>query len=366
MRPSGGRTSSMSSSGLEVNRPSLYGSKSSHIIPSPHQTILRVSKPIQTSVSPPFFPPLPRKYPKQELLTRHVFLEILLVIDSLNPPSSPSSSSCIPLPLFLSSLVASPTISLVSLYHLDLPSFDPPQNPYEPDPLTVLAHLATAILRVSSLAQDVARRRARDRSLPEPEWGLREGREGVLMGLKRAALGLGDVGGGKNNTNGDGDHRAISGNNTPAWLDDSLVLEMELRRRSGRAVIESFVLSVPPSSSLPSRADSQTETAATQPPIPTAISKITILSDHPAFIRPEDVNDTTPSHQHSHDVAAGHDDETPSSTFSLGLTDKQRRDRENIVLPYFDAQTDIGAGEGGRILYEMGREDDFDDEEDEI
>jgi elongator complex protein 5 len=59
-------------------------------------------------------------------------------------------------------------------------------------------------------------------------------------------------------------------------------------------------------------------------------------------------------------------DEEPESTFNLGLTDKQRKDREGIVLPYFDAQTDIGAGQGGRILYEMGREDDFDDEEDEI
>lgn len=37
-----------------------------------------------------------------------------------------------------------------------------------------------------------------------------------------------------------------------------------------------------------------------------------------------------------------------------------------MVLPYFDAQTEIGGGEGGRILYEMGREDDFDEEEDEI
>lgn len=60
------------------------------------------------------------------------------------------------------------------------------------------------------------------------------------------------------------------------------------------------------------------------------------------------------------------DAEEPESTFSLGLTEKQRRDREGIMLPYFDAQTDIGAGEGGRILYEMGREDDFDEEEDEI
>ena len=35
------------------------------------------------------------------------------------------------------------------------------------------------------------------------------------------------------------------------------------------------------------------------------------------------------------------------------------------MLPYFDAQSEEG-GVGGRILYDMGAEDDFDDEEDEI
>lgn len=67
----------------------------------------------------------------------------------------------------------------------------------------------------------------------------------------------------------------------------------------------------------------------------------------------------------------GQDPEDMATTFNLGLTEKQKRDRENVVLPYFDAQKDgggSGAGEGGRILYDMGDEDreDFDDEEDEI
>lgn len=70
-------------------------------------------------------------------------------------------------------------------------------------------------------------------------------------------------------------------------------------------------------------------------------------------------------------AGAGNGDEDAEgmeSTFSLGLTEKQRRDREGVVLPYFDAQKGEGPGEGGRILYEMGDEDreDFDDEEDEI
>ena len=57
------------------------------------------------------------------------------------------------------------------------------------------------------------------------------------------------------------------------------------------------------------------------------------------------------------------------ATFELGLSAKQRRDREGVVLPYYDAQQREGGaagGEGGRILYEMGVEDDFDEEEDEV
>jgi elongator complex protein 5 len=57
--------------------------------------------------------------------------------------------------------------------------------------------------------------------------------------------------------------------------------------------------------------------------------------------------------------------DTEDSTFALGLTAKQRADREGVVLPYVDAQKGHG-GEGGRIFYDMGPEDDFDEEEDEI
>jgi hypothetical protein len=89
---------------------------------------------------------------------------------------------------------------------------------------------------------------------------------------------------------------------------------------------------------------------------------IIVMEDHPLFAAARDPREDEAG---SKGDDSG-DDDTPTSTFNLGLTDKQRRDREGVVLPYFDAQTDIGAGEGGRILYDMGREDDFDDEEDEI
>lgn len=122
---------------------------------------------------------------------------------------------------------------------------------------------------------------------------------------------------------------------------NGVVLEMEMRRRSGRAVVEKFVL-----------ATRRPHSGA--PPGPAAIA---LLSDHPLFAAPTDSGPQAGANENEEDM---------ETTFNLGLTDKQRKDREGIVLPYFDAQSDVGGGEGGRILYEMGREDDFDDEEDEI
>lgn len=183
----------------------------------------------------------------------------------------------------------------------------------------MLNHLATAVLRVGSLHQAVERRRAQNRSLPEPEFGLHEGREGVLIGVKGPMQGGG------------------------------LVVEMELRRRSGRAVVEKFVLV---GASKKGGAGVGAGAIATT-------GALSLLSDHPLFAIPEDG-------EGAQGGGGGEDDELAETTFNLGLTEKQRKDRDGIVLPYFDAQEDIGGGEGGRILYEMGREDDFDDEEDEI
>lgn len=209
---------------------------------------------------------------------------------------------------FLSSILT-PAVSIVSVYHTDVPILLPKTfNEYEPHPFTLLNHLATAVLRLSSLQQEIERQKARNRAVQEPEWGLREEREGVLVGL------------------------------TPKNKDEDrggVVIDMELRRRSGRTVPEKFIL-------LPNHMGSKSGSG-----------KIVLLTDHTMFAPAES-------------GGTGEGEEEPESTFNLGLTEKQRKDREGIVLPYFDAQTDIGAGEGGRILYEMGREDDFDDEEDEI
>ncbi|TLS20236.1 uncharacterized protein PpBr36_11488, partial [Pyricularia pennisetigena] len=241
----------------------------------------------------------------------------LVIIDSLNALAVAEPRL---LAVFLSSIVT-PASSVIGVYHADVPLVLPKSGPgslneYEPEPLTVLRHLATAVFRVSNLYQAVEINKARNRSEQEPEWGLREGREGVLIGLQGAMAG--DSSGG-------------------------IVLEMEMRRRSGRAVSEKFVL-VPPANA--SREGTN------------ALASVNLLSDHPAFANPTagEANGSNPTGT----------EEDMETTFNLGLTEKQRQDRDGIVLPYFDAQTDIGGGEGGRILYEMGREDDFDDEEDEI
>ena len=83
--------------------------------------------------------------------------------------------------------------------------------------------------------------------------------------------------------------------------------------------------------------------------------QICTLQDHPLFSDKQ----IAPTQLNGEDVA--------KTTFDLALTEKQRLIREGVVLPYFDAQQGKGgAGEGGRILYDMGVEDDFDEEEDEI
>ena len=208
-----------------------------------------------------------------------------------------------------------PVVSLIAVYHTDVPVILPKSsNEYEPHPFTILCHLATAILRLSSLRQEIDKQKARNRSVEEPEWGLKEDREGVIIGLREKTK------------------------NSPSQ--NGVVISMELRRRSGRTVAEKFIFTPSASRSGLSRTD---------------LGQITLLSDHEMFSAPTEVINE-----------AGEEEAEPESTFNLGLTEKQRKDREGIVLPYFDAQTDIGAGEGGRILYDMGREDDFDDEEDEI
>ncbi|QSZ29326.1 hypothetical protein DSL72_003840 [Monilinia vaccinii-corymbosi] len=251
--------------------------------------------------------------------------KILLIIDNLHPLASYPNH----LSPFLTSLFIHPTISLLCTYHLDIPLPSPTTttNPYTPTPLTTLLSLATAILEPHNFTHALARKRARDKSAREPEFGIAEGREGVIMGL----------GNGK----------------TADAKKGEIIITLEIRRRSGRGTRESFVYTPPP----PPPAHHTSFSIMTKD-----LGTIQLLDEHPSFAAPE-ISD--------HDSMAkvgGDEGIVGDVTFNLGLTEKQKRDRENVVLPYFDAQKEGGIGSGGKILYEMGAEDreDFDDEEDEI
>ncbi|EMC96523.1 hypothetical protein BAUCODRAFT_148121 [Baudoinia panamericana UAMH 10762] len=232
----------------------------------------------------------------------------LIVFDSLYQLcATPDSNN---LPALLSSFIG-PTTSLLAVYHTDIgrPSARTPlhQNVYAPSPLTLLRYLATTVCTVHSLHHVLERKTARDRSHIEPSFGLAEGKEGVLQSL------------GANGSEG-------------------VVLEMEHRRKSGRGIREWYYMPVVTYRDGPEGSGAKDRTA------------VMLLDDHPLYRTPE------------HDRAA--EPSEADGTFELGLTAKQRQDRDGVVLPYFDAQT--GGGEGGRILYDMGSEDDFDEEEDEI
>ncbi|KAL9632962.1 MAG: hypothetical protein Q9204_003588, partial [Flavoplaca sp. TL-2023a] len=237
------------------------------------------------------------------------------------------------LPTYLLSLL-SPTTSLFLIHHLDIPTPNH-QQPYTPTPLLLLRYTATTIFTLSSFPQTLAKHLARHLARPEPLFGLEEGKEGVIVGL--GANSCAAKGGGR---------------------EGGMVLEMEYRRKSGRVVEEVFFL--------PSSPSSLSGTTPSSPP-PSAIQAlerikaITLLEDHPAFAAPTVTDISNGEEIRSEDLGG---------TFKLGLTEKQRRDREGVVLPYYDAQRGFEeggeVGDGGRILYEMGEEDDFDEEEDEI
>ncbi|KAI1964684.1 hypothetical protein LOZ58_001371 [Ophidiomyces ophidiicola] len=237
----------------------------------------------------------------------------LLIIDSVHALASRGSQGQpVNVAEYLSNLLASASsrlqVSLVMVHHQDLPS---PRNfhPYAPSLLSLVTYLATTIIAVHSLTQVLARKVAADKSMVSPVFGVNEETEGIIIGQQDSKKKLNKY--------------------------DGIVLEMEHRRKSGRGIVEWYFLP---------RASQYT----TRQPREIVI----LLDDHPQYRREEETV-----------TSAG---EELVSTFELGLTERQRRDRENVVLPYFDAQKGEGPGEGGRILYEMGEEDDFDEEEDEI
>ncbi|KAH7411823.1 Elongator subunit Iki1-domain-containing protein [Phaeosphaeria sp. MPI-PUGE-AT-0046c] len=205
--------------------------------------------------------------------------------------------------------------TLVGVYHQDMLSVQNVQNPYAPQPLDLVKYMATCVMTCKSFAHVLAAKAAKERSLAEPTHGLLQGAEGVVQCLDA---------------------------NDPRGI----VLEAEFRRKSGRPEIETYFLRT-------ALASDYNHPIAGMPFGTLKQEFVTLLDQVPAYGNPEVIGMIN---------ASGDEME---STFNLSLTDKQKQAREGVVLPYFDAQKGEG-GEGGRILYDMGEEDDFDEEEDEI
>jgi len=204
---------------------------------------------------------------------------------------------------------------LVGVYHQDITADRSPEDVYAPESLELVKYMATTVITCKSLSHMLAFKAAEERSLARPTHGLFQGAEGIVQCLDA------------------NDYRGI-------------VLHGEFRRKSGRPESEFFFL----------REARDSDYNAPVPGIVVGTLKkefVILLDQLPAYTSPEIMILVN---------AAIADIE---STFNLGLTDKQKEAREGVVLPYFDAQKEEG-GEGGRILYDMGAEDDFDEEEDEI
>jgi elongator complex protein 5 len=205
--------------------------------------------------------------------------------------------------------------TLVGIYHQDMFPAQDPINAYAPQPLDLIKYMATSVITCKSFAHVLAAKAAKERSLPEPTYGLLQGAEGIVQCLDA------------------NDHRGI-------------VLEAEFRRKSGRPESETYFL----------RTARYSDYSMPTGGLLYGILKqefVTLLEMVPAYGSQEILGLVQ---------AAANEIE---STFNLGLTDKQKQAREGVVLPYYDAQKGEG-GEGGRILYDMGSEDDFDEEDDEI
>ncbi|KAH6642419.1 Elongator subunit Iki1-domain-containing protein [Boeremia exigua] len=206
--------------------------------------------------------------------------------------------------------------TLVGVYHQDTIPDQDTHKAYAPQPLELFKYMATTVVTCKSFAHVLAAKAAKERSLPEPTHGLLQGAEGIVQCLHA---------------------------NDPRGI----VIEAEFRRKSGRPESESYFLRA-------ARVSDYNAPLAGMAFGTLRQEFVTLLDQVPGYNNKELTGLV--------DAAASE----MESTFSLGLTDKQKQAREGVVLPYLDAQKGEGAGEGGRILYDMGEEDDFDEEEDEI
>lgn len=207
-------------------------------------------------------------------------------------------------------------VSLVAVHHQDVP-ITGIATPYMPSPVVLLEYLATTIITLHSFSALLAGKEAQAKSLSAPLFGLPEQRDGVLVGFAPHI-------------------------NKLAAKERGVVLQLEHRRKSGRGVLEWYFLP----DNVPIKILQSQANAAFR-------EHVFLLDDHPRL-------------KGSDKSIQDADQDLAGMTFQLGLTERQRLERDGVVLPYFDAQKAGGGGDGGRILYDMGEEDDFDEEEDEI
>ncbi|KAK5163649.1 uncharacterized protein LTR77_010598 [Saxophila tyrrhenica] len=199
--------------------------------------------------------------------------------------------------------------SLLGMFDVDEPTVGSTTNPYAPSPVTQLKTIATTTFHVRSFHDVLAEKQAQNRSQADPFFGLYENIDGILQGLNSQRL-------------------------------DGMILEMDYKRRgSGRSLKERYYV-------VTKRGGISHE----------AHGVVSLLEQHPLFA-PQ-----TPyqAEEDEREIEKNREE----STFELDITERQRAARQGVVLPYHDAQR--GGGDGGRILYDMGVEDDFDPEEDEI
>ncbi|EER43948.1 killer toxin sensitivity protein [Histoplasma capsulatum H143] len=234
---------------------------------------------------------------------------LTLLLDSLEQPATPLIKEYI-------------RRAKLSKVHVIFVSFETLTRPDGVDTFILarrksLADIAKEVVSTASsplLPYPSAATASNNRSLMAPVFGLAEEADGVIIG-----------------------RRIEHGKSTDDDDLNGVVIEMEHRRKSGRGVVEWYFL--PPAVRIHRQQVKE---------------MVMLLDDHPLYHRGEEQG------------GAERGGWEPESTFELGLTERQRLEREGVVLPYFDAQRAEGPGEGGRILYDMGEEDDFDEEEDEI
>ncbi|RPA81998.1 hypothetical protein BJ508DRAFT_376126 [Ascobolus immersus RN42] len=246
----------------------------------------------------------------------------LVVIDSLHPLTLPNLPPDYLVP-FLSSLLG-PTTTLLCTYHLSFPPFDRlPQYKEYPTPLRLLKFLSTAILTIRSSTQALINKQRVDRCLAP--W----------------RFGWWDVDFGEEDCD-EGDEVDEHGIPWPRYRNSSgkpeFIVEFEIRRKSGRGMLGKVLMK------------KQSEESEKW--------EIEDVESIPGWV--PDVASKGPAEQEE-------DDWSGLTSFSLGLTEEQKKKRDELELPYYDAQKGLSGDKGGgRILYVPEDVDDWDDEEDEI